>query len=75
MGCNLREDVRENKLLRVVGLENPQVNDGWLCDRGQFGYDYINSPDRLRAPLVRRENGQLEEASWDEALDADRGAG
>jgi NADH-quinone oxidoreductase chain G len=68
VGCNLREDVRENKLLRVVGLENPQVNDGWLCDRGQFGYDYINSRDRLAAPMVRRENGQLEEVSWDEAL-------
>ena len=68
VGCNVREDVRENKLLRVVGLENPQVNDGWLCDRGQFGYAYINSEDRLTAPLIRRANGQLEEASWDEAL-------
>ncbi|HEU4752663.1 MAG TPA: NADH-quinone oxidoreductase subunit NuoG [Armatimonadota bacterium] len=68
VGCNLREDVRENKLLRVVGLENPQVNDGWLCDRGQFGYDYINSAERLTAPLVRGANGQLEETSWEEAL-------
>jgi NADH-quinone oxidoreductase subunit G len=68
VGCNLREDTRENKLLRVVGIENPQVNDGWLCDRGQFGYDYINSPDRLTAPLIRRASGQLEEASWAEAL-------
>jgi predicted molibdopterin-dependent oxidoreductase YjgC len=68
VGCNLREDVRENKLLRVVGLENPAVNDGWLCDRGQFGYDYINSPDRVKAPMIRRDNGQLEETSWDEAL-------
>lgn len=68
VGCNLREDVRENKLLRVVGLENPQVNDGWLCDRGQFGCDYINSSSRLTTPLVRRANGQFEETSWDEAL-------
>jgi len=68
VGCNLREDVRENQLLRVVGIENPRVNDGWLCDRGQFGYDYINSPKRLVAPLVRRTDGQFEETSWDEAL-------
>lgn len=68
VGCNLREDVRENKLLRVVGLENPQVNDAWLCDRGQFGYDYINSPKRLSAPMVRGASGQLEETSWDAAL-------
>jgi predicted molibdopterin-dependent oxidoreductase YjgC len=52
----------------VVGLENPQVNDGWLCDRGQFGYDYVNSPDRLTAPMIRRAGGELEEVSWDEAL-------
>jgi NADH-quinone oxidoreductase subunit G len=68
VGCNLREDVRENKLLRVVGLENPQVNDAWLCDRGMFGYDYINSPQRLTAPLVRRSDGELEKASWEEAI-------
>jgi NADH-quinone oxidoreductase subunit G len=67
MGCNLREDMRENKIMRVVGLDQPQVNDGWLCDRGQFGYDYVNSPARLRTPLIRK-NGQLEPASWDEAL-------
>jgi predicted molibdopterin-dependent oxidoreductase YjgC len=65
--------MRENKILRVVGLDNPDVNDGWLCDRGQFGYDYINSLDRLRMPLVRRRgptdrHGRLEPASWEEAL-------
>ncbi len=70
VGCNLREDVRENKLLRVVGLENPQVNDGWLCDRGQFGYDHVTGPARLTAPMIRRANGQLEIASWDEAITA-----
>ena len=68
VGCNIRADVRENKLLRVVGIENPRVNDGWLCDRGQFGYDYVNSAERLSAPLIRRANGEMEEASWDEAL-------
>lgn len=68
VGCNLREDVRENRLLRVVGLENPAVNDGWLCDRGQFGYDYVNSDERLNTPLVRRDDGRLEETSWEEAL-------
>jgi formate dehydrogenase (NADP+) alpha subunit len=68
VGCNLREDVRENRLLRVIGMDNPAVNDGWLCDRGQFGYDYMNSVDRLRTPLVRSASGELEPASWTEAL-------
>jgi NADH-quinone oxidoreductase subunit G len=67
VGCSYRADMRENKLMRVVGLDNPEVNDGWLCDRGQFGYDFVNSPDRLRTPLVRRD-GRLEPASWEEAL-------
>src|SRR4051812_20702240 len=67
VGCSLRVDMRENKIMRVVGLDQPQVNDGWLCDRGQFGYDYVNSPQRLVAPLIRK-NGQLEQASWEEAL-------
>jgi NADH-quinone oxidoreductase chain G len=66
-GCNLREDTRENDLLRVVGLENPQINDGWLCDRGQFGYDYMNSRARLRAPLLRQD-GRLHEVSWEDAI-------
>lgn len=68
VGCNVRADVRENQLLRLVGLENKQVNDAWLCDRGQFGYDYINSPERLAAPLIRRD-GRLQEASWAEVFD------
>lgn len=67
VGCNVRADVRENQLLRLVGLENKQVNDAWLCDRGQFGYDYINSDRRLLTPLVRRD-GALQEASWAEAI-------
>ncbi len=68
VGCNVRQDVRENKLLRLVGLENKQVNDGWLCDRGQFGYDYINSEQRLTQPMIRSAAGRLEQASWDDAI-------
>jgi predicted molibdopterin-dependent oxidoreductase YjgC len=40
-----------------------------LCIKGRFGLDFVDSPERLRTPLVRK-NGQLVEASWDEALDA-----
>ncbi len=66
-GCNLTFDSKANKLLRVVGRENPAVNDQWLCDRGRFGYDYVRSPERLTTPMIRR-NGKLEPASWEEAL-------
>ncbi len=38
------------------------------CVKGKFGWDYVNSPDRLTKPLIR-EDGKFREASWDEALD------
>jgi predicted molibdopterin-dependent oxidoreductase YjgC len=45
-------------------------NRGWLCVKGRFGYEFINSKDRLTTPLIRREKGgELEPAGWDEALD------
>jgi formate dehydrogenase major subunit len=47
--------------------ENPS-NEGRLCVKGRFGFSFVNSPDRLKTPLIRR-NGKLEEATWDEALD------
>ena len=61
------------KLLRKVETirfnDKIGVNDGNLCIRGRFGYSYVNSEERLTTPLVRK-NGQLVEASWDEALQA-----
>ncbi len=42
-------------------------NDGSLCIKGRFGYDFVDHPDRLTKPLIRKD-GELKEASWDEAL-------
>ena len=44
------------------------LNDGNLCVKGRFAYDFIDHEDRLTTPLVRREDGNLHPASWDEAL-------
>ncbi len=56
---------------RVVGVEpspgNP-VNKGMLCVKGWNSYEFIQSPDRLTVPLVRKD-GELQESTWDEALD------
>ncbi len=68
VGCNVRVDVRVDRILRLMSQTNDSIDDGWLCNRGRWGFDYVNSPDRLRAPLIRK-NGQLEPATWDEALD------
>src|SRR5258708_31846298 len=47
---------------------NDAIDDGWLCDRGRWEFEFVNSPQRLRTPLVRRD-GLLVKATWDEALD------
>ncbi|HLG76828.1 MAG TPA: NADH-quinone oxidoreductase subunit NuoG [Ktedonobacteraceae bacterium] len=67
VGCNARVDVRVDKVMRLMSRNNDAVDDGWLCNRGRWEFDYVNSPQRLRTPLIRR-NGKLEAASWNEAL-------
>jgi predicted molibdopterin-dependent oxidoreductase YjgC len=68
-GCVLTLHTAGNRVIRVSSkVDTP--NEGWLCPKGRFGYEFINRPDRLTTPLVRREKGgALEPASWDEALD------
>ncbi len=67
VGCNVRLDSRTHKLRRIVGRENMQVNDQWLCDKGRFAHAWVNAEDRLTMPMVRR-NGELVGVPWAEAL-------
>ena len=67
VGCQIHLHVKDNKIVKVTGVEGVAPNFGSLCVKGRFGYDFINDPDRLTTPLVR-ENGGFREASWDEAL-------
>jgi predicted molibdopterin-dependent oxidoreductase YjgC len=66
-GCNITLHVKGNEVIRVTSPISTW-NEGWLCVKGTFGYGFINSPDRLTTPLIRK-NGKLQEASWEEALD------
>ena len=66
-GCNVKLGVKTNRLRRITPRENPAVNDIWLCDRGRFAHAFVDHPDRLKAPLIRRGDGWAE-VSWDEAL-------
>jgi len=68
VGCNLTLDSRDGEIVRTRVNENREVNDIWLCDKGWFGYEFAYNENRLTTPLVRK-NGNLEEASWDEALE------
>ncbi|MGM0688232.1 MAG: molybdopterin-dependent oxidoreductase [Bacillota bacterium] len=67
VGCNLYLHVKDNDLIGVSPVENNPVNRGQLCIRGKFGWDYLKSGDRLKAPLVKS-NGVFVEVSWEEAL-------
>ncbi|MFH8366319.1 NADH-quinone oxidoreductase subunit G [Streptomyces sp. NPDC018031] len=70
-GCATRTDHRRGKVLRRLAADDPEVNEEWICDKGRFGFRYAQLPDRLTTPLVRnRTTGELERASWPEALSA-----
>ena len=66
-GCNLTLHVSRNEVVRVTSKRDT-INEGWLCVKGRFGYSFLNSPDRLTTPLIRKD-GKFVEASWNEALD------
>lgn len=68
VGCQLEMWVKDGRIVRSNGVEGILPNDGRLCVKGRFGYDYVHSPDRLTHPLIKK-NGKFEKASWDEALD------
>ena len=67
VGCNARVDTRVDRVMRLMSRNNDEVDDGWLCNRGRWGFDFVNDPNRLRTPLIRR-NGALAPATWAEAL-------
>jgi NADH-quinone oxidoreductase subunit G len=67
VGCNARIDSRVDRVMRLMSRTNDAVDDGWLCNRGRWEFDYVNSPERLRTPLIRR-SGTLTPVSWDEAF-------
>lgn len=69
VGCRGSLESTSNRLVRLLGVDSEPVNHGWLCDRGRYGYEWVHSEDRVRAPLVRRAD-RLVETSWPEALDA-----
>jgi len=68
VGCQQWLHVRDGQIVRVTGVEGAEPNQGRLCVKGRFGYDFIHSDERLKTPLIR-ENDRFREASWDEALD------
>ena len=82
--CNVEFTVRDEKVMRVLARDakgagtgggpggNPDVDDGWLCDKGRFAYQAIHVDERITQPLVR-DGGDLRPVSWERALAAAAG--
>lgn len=86
VGCQVSLKVKDGQVKYVEGINGP-ANEGRLCVKGRFGFDYIHHPHRLTKPLIRRDDApakglnvdpgnwetHFREATWDEALDAAAG--
>ena len=68
VGCNISATTREGKVRRVVSRNHPEVDEGWLCDKGRFAFGHLQAADRIVDPL-RRGQPRYEELSWDDAVD------
>ncbi len=70
VGCTMTYEVNHwERVVRAVPELNAPANMGQACFKGKFGFEYVNDKRRIRKPLVRRD-GELQEASWDEAIAA-----
>lgn len=67
-GANLIVQIKQGKVLRVVPLENEDVNECWLADRDRFSYEALNGDDRLLAPMVKQ-GGEWKSVDWTTALE------
>jgi len=67
VGCQIDLLVKDGKVVDARPADGP-VNKGLLCVKGRFAFDFVNNEQRLKTPLVRKD-GELVEATWDEALD------
>jgi formate dehydrogenase alpha subunit len=68
VGCRIEVGVLDSRIVRVRGKRDCLPNNGQLCVKGRFGLGFVESPERLTMPLIRK-NGTLVPATWDEALD------
>ena len=68
LGSNLILQVKLDRVMRVLPLENEEINQVWLSDKDRFSYEGLDSPQRLARPMVKRD-GRWEEVEWPAALD------
>jgi NADH dehydrogenase/NADH:ubiquinone oxidoreductase subunit G len=69
VGCNISATTREGKVKRIQSRNHPQIDEGWLCDKGRFAYAHLNADDRITTPLRKVGPRRFEAISWDDAVD------
>ncbi|MBW3592273.1 MAG: molybdopterin-dependent oxidoreductase [Actinobacteria bacterium] len=69
VGCNVWATTREGRVQRILSRNHPEIDDGWLCDKGRFVHDHVQAPDRIREPLRRVRRRGFDPVPLDEALD------
>jgi len=69
VGCNIQATTREGKVKRILSRNHPEVDEGWLCDKGRFGFTHLRARDRIADPLRRVRRRGFDVLSWDDSLD------
>jgi NADH-quinone oxidoreductase subunit G len=69
VGCNVNATMREGKVKRILSRNHPEIDEGWICDKGRFGFTHLRSADRIVDPIKRVRLRGFEPVSWDDALD------
>ncbi|HWE83104.1 MAG TPA: 2Fe-2S iron-sulfur cluster-binding protein [Gaiellaceae bacterium] len=68
VGCNISATTREGKVKRILSRNHPEIDEGWLCDKGRFAFEHIRAGDRIEDPL-RKTSAGFEPLAWNDALD------
>src|SRR5205823_2176421 len=69
VGCNVHATIREGKVKRILSRNHPEVDEGWLCDKGRFAFTHLYARDRIADPLKRVRRRGFDVLSWDAAID------
>jgi NADH dehydrogenase/NADH:ubiquinone oxidoreductase subunit G len=69
VGCNVSATTREGKVKRILSRNHPEIDEGWLCDKGRFTFGHLNAGDRIADPLRKAGPRRYEALSWGDALD------
>ena len=66
-GCNMTLWTKDDRIYRITSRRNDEIDEGFLCDKGRFGFDFVNHPERMRTPLIKK-NGEFVPCDWNEAM-------